>query len=90
MQAILKNIIESFYKKNSGFSARKLSAFQGVGVATIASLAGIFYTIHFQHPELIKFIIVVWLLFALLCLGLVTIPELIKFLNSKSDSNIPQ
>lgn len=90
MQAILKNIIESFSKKNNGFSARKLSAFHGVGVATIASLAGIFYTIHFQHPELIKFIIIVWLLFALLCLGLVTIPELIKFLNSKNDSNIPQ
>ena len=58
---------------NDSFSGRKLSAFTGVGV-------GIILTFLVPSDSRI-YALVVWLLFALLCLGIVTFEQIIKFKN---------
>lgn len=85
--AIFKPVVDlyhSFFNNDNGFSFRKLlAAFSIVGVAAKLSIA--------ITDEPLKFkVIVVWLLFGAVCIGLVTIPELIKFIhiNGKDDSDL--
>jgi len=78
-----KDIWDSFKNNNDGLSGRKSSAFWSlVVVATYLAI---------KHTDKTNAIPMVgmWLAFAAVCLGLVTIPELMKFLaelkNGKKD-----
>lgn len=69
---ILHKIISSFDNTTDGFSARKLSAFAGVVVSIIA-------TFRFIDHQTIVEALIVWLVFALLCLGIVTAEQVLRF-----------
>ncbi len=68
---ILKKLIASFDNTTDGFSARKLSAFAGVVVSIIA-------TFRFVDDKTIIEALIVWLVFALLCLGIVTAEQILR------------
>lgn len=67
-------------KDGIGFSARKLSALVAISIS-------IYSTQRINDATILMYVIFGWLVFASVCLGLVTIPELIKFLNSKTEKN---
>ena len=70
------NIINSFYNNNLGYSSRKLSALAGV-------MVGVYITVHeIPKTDLIT-ALYAWLGFALLCLGIITIQNIIDFKNGK-------
>jgi len=72
---MIKNLIDSL--KNKGeFSGRKLSAFVGV-------LTAIYLTIFKIPLERLTDSLMVWLSFSLLCLGIVTVQNVIEFKNGK-------
>lgn len=73
-----EKLIWSFDNTSSGFSARKLSAFIAICVAiyvTVKIMIGHDNQIH----DNILYIIGIWLIFALLCLGIITAEQLIRF-----------
>jgi len=72
------DLIASFHNKPDGFSARKLSAFTSVVVAIIM-------TFQYGDKTILVQILVVWLLFALLCLGIITFEQIIKFKNGNME-----
>lgn len=83
----LNDIWNSFKNNADGLSGRKLSAFWAIMfVSTYLS---------YKHTDLSNVIEMVgmWLIFAAVCLGLVAIPELMKFLaeikNGKKDEPTP-
>ena len=72
----------SSFKVNGEWSGRKLSAFAGVFMGA--------YATKYKIPIEMQFwALVVWLVYSAVCLGLITIPELIKFItelkNGKND-----
>jgi len=69
---ILHKVLASFDNTTDGFSARKLSAFAGVIVSIIA-------TFRFVDDKTIIEALMVWLVFALLCLGIVTAEQVLRF-----------
>jgi len=85
MGSNIDNLLKSFNNTPDGWSGRKLSAFTGVGMSVITSFAGIIYAFKHDYPDLIKIILGLWLLFALLCLGIVTFEQIIKFKNGDGD-----
>jgi len=70
----ISDIWNSFKHNKDGASGRKLSAFWSIVV--VSTFATYKYT---TDNNLIE-VLIIWLTFASICLGLVTIPELIKFL----------
>lgn len=76
---IIHKLIASFDNTTDGFSARKLSAFAGVIVSIIA-------TFRFVDDKTIIEALMVWLVFALLCLGIVTAEQVLKFYKGGGDS----
>lgn len=64
--------INSFDNTKNGFSARKLSAF-------IAVLTSIYATYKFVDTTTVVHSLMVWLTFALLCLGIITVEQILKF-----------
>ncbi len=72
MKDILKKLIASFDNTTDGFSARKMSAF-------VAIVTAIVTTFKFGNPESIELMLLIWLGFALLCLGIITVEQIIKF-----------
>lgn len=74
----IKKIEASFDNTPDGFSARKLSAFAGVIVAIIA-------TFRFVDEKVIISALGVWLIFAMMCLGIVTAEQLLKFYKKGGD-----
>jgi len=77
---ILDEIIHSFDNNpNIGFSARKLSAFVGVVVAVYLSIANC-------EPSVVVELVVAWMCFILLCLGLITTQQIIELKNGKKES----
>jgi len=79
----LNDIWNSFKHNKESASGRKLSAFWAIVV--VATFISYKYTSSANVLEMV----IVWLLFACVCLGLVTIPELLKDLvelkNGKKD-----
>jgi len=71
---LLHKLVASFDNSADGFSARKLSAFIGVSVSVIA-------TFRFVDDKTVIEALMVWLVFALLCLGIITAEQLLKFYN---------
>ena len=79
---ILDEIIHSFDNNpNSGFSARKLSAFVGVVVAVYLSIA------HCEASIVVE-LVVAWMCFILLCLGLITTQQIIELKNGKQENKV--
>jgi hypothetical protein len=76
-----KGIWKSFFTDDEGASARKLSAFAGVVISYYITI--VLLPKEFQLDALHS-----WLVFALLCLGIVTIEQIVKLFNgNKNDSN---
>lgn len=80
MGKIIDDIIKSFNTDKGGFSSRKLSAF-------IAVMIAIYFTIAYGVEKFLVEVIIVWLTFALLCLGIVTIDQIIRLKNGNSTSS---
>lgn len=80
MEKIIKNIILSFKVGEGGFSGRKLSAFFSV------ILCGAI-TYQYIKVEYLTEVLMVWLSFALLCLGIVTIEQIIKLKHEVLNDN---
>lgn len=78
MEAI-NNILNSFKNNNLGNSARKSSAFWGVMVATFITVYKLPLNDQLQA-------LYVWLLFSMICMGIVTIENVIQLKNGKSTS----
>jgi hypothetical protein len=74
---MIKNLIDSLKNNSNGFSGRKLSALVGV-------LTGVYLTI-FKLPLANQIEgLIIWLAFSLLCLGIVTVQNVIEFKNGKT------
>lgn len=82
---IIKKIIASFDNRTEGFSARKLSAFAAI-------CAAIYCAICLLPPTDIISAVYAFLAFALLCLGMVTVPQLIETIKCfrGQSTNIPK
>ena len=65
--------------KENTFSARKLSAFVGILTAIVLS-------VKYCNSEVLDYVLTAWLLFALLCLSVVTIQEIIQLKNGSQQS----
>lgn len=72
MKKIFSDIIASFNTQDGGYSARKLSAFFGV-----VFVAG-WITHANANPSNVTELVLIWLCFSMLCLGLVTIGQLVE------------
>lgn len=70
--SIFTKLIRSFDNAPGGFSARKLSAF-------IAVMMAIYGTVHYVDGTTVINAIMVWLTFALLCLGIITAEQVLRF-----------
>lgn len=70
----LNDLWDSFKNNKDGASGRKLSAFWAIVVVAT------FISYKYTTPNNVIEMVITWLVFASICLGLVTIPELIKFL----------
>jgi len=75
---LIKNLLDSFSNTAGGFSARKLSAF-------IAVVTAIWITVYELPIEVQIDALYAWLLFALLCLGIITIENIINLKNGKKE-----
>jgi hypothetical protein len=75
---MIKDLLNSFKNDKAGYSGRKLSAF--IGVATAIYLTIFKIPLENQLESLM-----VWLSFSLLCLGIVTVQNVIEFKNGKKD-----
>lgn len=80
MEKLIKNLLLSFKVGEGGFSGRKLSAFFSV------ILCGAI-TYQYIKVEYLTEVLIVWLSFALLCLGIVTIEQIIKLKHEVLDDN---
>lgn len=78
MKKVLEKLINSFDNENAGFSARKLSAFVGV-------ILSVFLSIKYCDKEILETVITIWLGFGLLCLGIITMQQIISFKNGNND-----
>lgn len=89
-----KDVWDSFKTGTAGLSGRKLAAFWAITVvATLVTFAIAFVVYKRNENEALLYLLYAlfaWLVFGTVCLGLVTIPELIKFLaelkNGKSNT----
>lgn len=66
---IFTNWINSFNNDKGGFSARKEAAFGAFVVATII-------TYKFTNSENLESVLTLWLLYSLLCLGIITLQQI--------------
>jgi hypothetical protein len=78
LKRLFSKVMLSFENSKEGFSGRKLSAFTGVMMAVAVTL---FYL---AEKDMLS-ALYAWLLFALICLGIVTIGNLIELKNGKKD-----
>lgn len=73
-------LIKSFDNSKDGWSGRKLSAFAGVFVSA-------YITFKYIEAQYLIEAIMVWLCFSLLCLGIVTIEQIVKLKNGDNSSD---
>lgn len=70
--SLIKQLIHSFDNTKHGFSARKLSAF-------VAVMTAIYATVEYVDTSTVVSALMVWLVFALLCLGIITAEQVLRF-----------
>jgi len=81
---LIDDWIKSFDNNpNSGLSARKLSAFFAVCVAG-------YVTIHYCNPEILTGVLHAWLAFALLCLSVITLEQIVKLKNGNGATTVTE
>jgi len=73
---MLKKLIASFDNSTLGFSGRKLTAFASVVIAA--------YVTYTLPLEVRLHALYSWQILALLCLGIITVEQVIKFKNGQS------
>jgi len=78
MKKLFDNLIKSFTTDSEGFSARKLSAF-------VAVITAIYVTAKEIPQDAQIHALYAWLCFALICLGIVTIEQIIRFKNGSNN-----
>ncbi|HTJ52637.1 MAG TPA: hypothetical protein VL443_24445 [Cyclobacteriaceae bacterium] len=71
------NLVNALHNKPEGFSARKLASFTGVCVS-------VFITIKYTDDKVLVSVLTVWLLFALLCLGIITFQQIMDFKSGRT------
>ncbi len=76
MKDFIKKLIASLDNKTEGFSGRKLSALAAI-------ITGIYITMHELPKDAQIHALYAWLTFALLCLGIVTVQQVIEFKNGQ-------
>jgi hypothetical protein len=69
---VITDIWNSFKTNDGGASSRKLSAFWAIVVVAT------FISYKYTTSENVFEMVIVWLTFACICLGLVTIPDLLR------------
>jgi len=74
---IFSNWINSFSNEPGGFSARKEASFGGFVISVII-------TLKFTTTENLESILTLWLLFALLCLGIITMQQVAELKRGSS------
>ena len=74
---MIKDLLNSLKNNTSGYSGRKLSALVGV-------ITGVYLTIFKIPLEHQLNALMVWLAFSLLCLGIVTVQNIIEFKNGSN------
>jgi len=79
MKKILSNLINSFTTDKDGYSARKLSAFAAVCVAIYVTVKLIPVAVQIDA-------LYAWLIFAGVCLGIVTIEQIINLKNGSKQN----
>lgn len=75
MKKIIAKLLNSFDTEKGGYSGRKLSAFVSIIIAA-------YFGFRFGDEKSIVELTIIWLSFALLCLGIVTIEQIIKLKNN--------
>lgn len=75
------NFLNSFHNEPGGFSGRKLSAFFAVLMAA--------YNLKFADRTIAVELTMTWLAFALLCLGIITMQQVVEFKNGKPKPPTP-
>ena len=83
MKNIFTNLFDSFKNNTLGYSGRKLSALAGV-------LTGIYITVKLLPITDQLQALYTWLLFALLCLGIVTLQNVIELKNGNKNIDKPE
>ena len=76
----LKGVFGTFSTTEGGHSARKWSAFA-------AFLTSAYLAIKNTDPSNVTSIVTIYLVFALLCMGLVTVQDIIKFKGGNDNTN---
>lgn len=80
----IKDIWDSFKNNKDGLSGRKLAAFWGITIVATSVTLAVVYMVHKRNENdvliYLIYALLIWIIFGAVCLGLVTIPELIKFL----------
>jgi len=79
MKTIIKNLLGSLDKEKGGYSGRKLSAFASIIIAG-------YFGFRFGDEKTIVELTIIWLSFALLCLGIITFEEIIKLKNGQNNA----
>jgi len=76
LKEIVKKLVDSFDTAKGGFSVRKLSTFASIVIAA-------YFGFRFGDENNIVELTIIWLSFALLCLGIVTFEQIIKLKNDR-------
>lgn len=81
---VFSDVWDSFKMGKAGLSGRKMAAFWAITIVATGLSISLAYSVH-KKPDsalmiYLVYVIIAWLLFGSVCLGLVAIPELIKFL----------
>lgn len=79
IERALKWFLSSFDTSSTGSSARKLSAFVAVSVCLLITYRN-------TDRDNLAEILIIWLMFAALCLSIVTIEQVIRFREGKTSS----
>lgn len=86
-EGFLESLFNSFKNNQEGYSGRKLSAFDCIGMANIITFVACYICVKNKDAEPLKFFVVVYILGALVFLGMVTIPQLIMALKTIKGDN---
>ena len=80
---MVADLINSLNNEPTGFSARKLSAF-------VAVIVSVVITERYTSVANLDNVVTIWLGFALLCLGIVTLEQIVKLKNGSRNQDQPQ
>lgn len=79
-------LLSSFDNHSTGLSGRKLTAFAGVSSGVSSQLVWLIYAFKSGDFDLLTEIVIIDFSLALLCLGIITFQEILKFKNGNSNS----